>query len=53
MELRKVTVVGNSIGVTLPAALARAYGVERGALVSVEPTKDGVLLRPVKVVSAL
>ncbi len=53
MDIRKVTVVGNSIGVTLPAEVARAYGLERGALVSVEPTKDGILLRPVKVVSAL
>ncbi len=29
MNIRKVTVVGNSIGVTLPAEVARAFGLER------------------------
>jgi len=51
--IRKVTTLGNSIGVTLPSEMASAYGLVKGALVEVEPTDRGLLLRPVKVVSAL
>jgi len=51
--VRKVTTLGNSIGVTLPSDMARAYGLTKGALVEIEPTDRGLLLRPVKVVSAI
>jgi putative addiction module antidote len=51
--LRHVTAIGNSLGVTLPRELAAAYGLEKGALVTVRPTTNGLLLEPVKVTSAL
>lgn len=51
--IRKVTTLGNSIGVTLPTDIAHAYGIVRGALVQVEPTDRGLLVKPVKLVSAL
>ncbi len=51
--LRHITVIGNSLGVTLPKDLAAAYGLEKGALVTVRPMENGLLLEPVKVTSAL
>jgi hypothetical protein len=33
--------------------LAAAYGLEKGTLVTIRPTNDGLLLQPVKVTSAL
>jgi putative addiction module antidote len=53
LTLRQITTIGNSLGVTLPRELAHAYGLEKGTLVEVRPTKEGLLLRPAKVVSAL
>lgn len=51
--VRRVTTVGNSLGVTLPLELAQAYGLARGNFVELEPTDRGLLLKPVRVVSAL
>lgn len=51
--IRHVTTIGNSLGVTLPREFAAAYGLEKGALVEVRPTKEGILLRPAQVVSGL
>jgi putative addiction module antidote len=53
LVIRHITAIGNSIGVTLPRDLASAYGLEKGALVTVQPTEEGLLLQPAKVVSAL
>ncbi len=51
--LRQVTTIGNSLGVTIPKEMARAYGLEKGSLVEVRPVETGLLLQPAKVVSAL
>lgn len=51
--IRQVTTVGNSLGVTIPKEMARAYGLEKGSLVEVRPVESGLLLQPAKVVSAL
>jgi putative addiction module antidote len=51
--LRHITTIGNSLGITLPKELASAYGLEKGSLVTVRPTKEGLLLQPATVVSAL
>ncbi len=51
--VRKVTTLGNSLGVTLPSDMVQVYGLTKGTLVEIEPTDRGLLLRPVKVVSAL
>ena len=51
--LRHVTAIGNSLGITLPKELASAYGLEKGSLVTVKPTKEGLLVQPASVVSAL
>jgi antitoxin component of MazEF toxin-antitoxin module len=51
--LRQVTTIGNSLGVTIPKEMARAYGLEKGSLVEVRPVESGLLLRPARVVSAL
>lgn len=51
--IRKVSALGNSLVVTLPSELANAYGLGRGTLVEFEPTYQGLLLKPLKVVSAL
>ncbi len=51
--VRHITVIGNSLGVTLPKDLAAVYGLEKGALVTVRPMDNGLLLEPVKVTSAM
>ncbi|MDQ7841383.1 MAG: AbrB/MazE/SpoVT family DNA-binding domain-containing protein [bacterium] len=51
--LRQITTVGNSLGVTLPRDLLEAYGLEKGALVELRPTREGLLIQPARVVSAL
>lgn len=51
--LRHITSIGNSLGVTLPREMLGAYGLDKGALVELRPTEEGLLIRPAKVVSAL
>ena len=51
--LRQITTVGNSLGITLPREMLGSYGLEKGALVELRPTPEGVLIQPAKVVSAL
>lgn len=51
--LRQITTVGNSLGVTLPRDLLQAYGLKKGALVELRPTREGLLIQPARVVSAL
>lgn len=51
--LRQITSIGNSLGVTLPRELLGAYGLDRGALVELRPTPEGLLIQPAKVVPAL
>lgn len=50
--LRVITVIGNSIGVTLPRHLLRPRGLRRGTLVEVLPAGAGLLVRPARIVSA-
>ncbi|MGH2373809.1 MAG: AbrB/MazE/SpoVT family DNA-binding domain-containing protein [bacterium] len=50
--LRVITVIGNSIGVTLPRHLLRTRGLRRGTLVEVLPASAGLLVRPARIVSA-
>lgn len=52
-HIRTVTTVGSSIGITLPQEMAAAYGLKRGDLVELEPTEEGLLVKPTRVVSAL
>ena len=42
----KVRKVGNSLGVTLPAAAARMLGVAEGAVLHLTPAPDGFRLTP-------
>jgi len=42
----KVRKVGNSLGVTLPAAATRMLGVSEGDLLHLTPTPDGFRLTP-------
>ena len=51
--LRQITAIGNSLGVTIPRDLLEAYGLDKGALVELHSTRDGVLILPARVVSAL
>lgn len=51
--VRQITNIGNSLGVTIPRELLGAYGLERGALVELRPTNEGLLIQPARVVSAL
>lgn len=51
--VRQITNIGNSLGVTIPRELLGAYGLERGALVELRPTNEGLLIHPARVVSAL
>lgn len=51
--VRQIVNIGNSLGVTLPPEILSAYGLGRGTLVELRPTKEGLLIRPAKVVSAL
>jgi len=43
---QKVIRIGNSLGVTIAPEVARAYGLELGSTVVVEPTKEGLLVQP-------
>jgi len=45
--------VGASIGITFPPGVISAYGFEKGMMVEIEPKEEGVLVKPVRVVSAL
>lgn len=51
--LRQITTIGNSLGVTLPRELLDAYGLDKGALVELRPTREGLLIQPARIVSAL
>ncbi len=51
--LRRITNIGNSLGVTLPKEILSAYGLGKGALVELRPTRDGLLVQPAKIVSAV
>ncbi len=51
--LRQITNIGNSLGVTLPREILNAYGLGKGALVELRPTRDGLLIQPAKIVSAI
>ena len=51
--LRQITNIGNSLGVTRPKEILSAYGLAKGALVELRPTRDGLLVRPAKIVSAV
>lgn len=51
--LRQITNIGNSLGVTLPREILNAYGLSKGALVELRPTRDGLLIQPAKIVSAI
>ncbi len=41
------------MGVTLPKEILTAYGLVKGALVELRPTRDGLLVQPAKIVSAV
>ncbi len=51
--LRRIINIGNSLGVTLPKEILSAYGFSKGALVEIRPTRDGLLVQPAKIVSAV
>jgi len=51
--LRQITNIGNSLGVTIPREILGAYGLDKGALVELRPTNQGLLIQPARVVSAL
>ncbi|MDR7522791.1 MAG: nucleotidyltransferase domain-containing protein [Armatimonadota bacterium] len=51
--LRQVTAVGNSLGVTLPRDILKAYGLARGTLVEVRAIRSGILISPATVISVL
>ncbi|HET8580012.1 MAG TPA: AbrB/MazE/SpoVT family DNA-binding domain-containing protein [Nitrospiraceae bacterium] len=51
--VRQITNIGNSLGVTIPREILVAYGLDRGALVELRPTNQGLLIQPARVVSAL
>jgi putative addiction module antidote len=53
MNVRHITSIGNSLGVTLPRDILQAYGLVKGTLVELRPTEEGLLIQPAKVVSAL
>ncbi len=53
LELRHITTIGNSLGITLPRRLLKVYGLDKGAIVELRPTEKGLLIQPAKVVSAL
>lgn len=42
-NIQKIIKVGNSLAVTLPTALTRALGIERGDLVVLGCVQDGVI----------
>ncbi len=44
MTMLKVTAIGNSVGVILPRELLAKLGVEKGDMLSVVETPDGVRL---------
>jgi len=51
--VRQILAVGNTLGVTLPPELLRAYELHWGALVIIRPTYEGILIQPAEVVSPL
>jgi len=51
--VRQITNIGNSLGVTIPREILGAYGLDKGALVELRPTNQGLLIQPARVVSAL
>jgi len=51
--LRQISVVGNSLGVTLPKDLLEVYELHFGSMVEIRPTEAGVLIQPAIVVSPL
>lgn len=51
--IRQITNIGNSLGVTIPRDFLSAYGLERGALVELRPTSEGLLIQPARLVSGL
>lgn len=51
--LRQITTIGNSLGVTIPRDLLEAYRLDKGAIVELRPTREGLLIQPARVVSAL
>ena len=51
--IRRITNIGNSLGVTIPREVLNAYGLGKGALVELRPTNEGLLIQPAKVVSAV
>jgi putative addiction module antidote len=48
-----LTRIGNSLGVTIPREVLSAYGLAKGALVEIRPTREGLLIQPARVVSAV
>jgi len=51
--IRQILAVGNTLGVTLPPELLRAYELHWQALVIIRPTREGILVQPVEVISPL
>ncbi len=51
--VRQILAVGNTLGVTLPPELLRAYELHWGALVIIRPTYEGILVQPALVVPPL
>ena len=51
--IRQITHIGNSLGVTIPREILIAYGLDKGVLVELRPTNEGLLIQPAKVVSAV
>ena len=49
--LRRITAIGNSLGVTLPRHLLKAGGLHRGSLVEVVRAREGVLIRSARIVT--
>src|SRR5713101_9269703 len=53
IRFRTITAVGASIGITFPPGVLSAYGLEKGMFVEIEPREEGILVKPVRMVSAL
>jgi len=45
-EVRNVINVGHSVGITIPASMARAFKLAKGSRVDVVETKEGLTIKP-------
>jgi len=51
--VRQILTVGNTLGVTLPPELLEVYELRRGAMVTIRPVEEGILIQPAIMVSPL